>query len=727
MIRNFWILMVIGLSLLASSCKKDVAEGNVETPGGSDAGMEKLIVPTDFNWSVQTDVKLKIGLPADAGSQMHTIEVYNANPFEGGKLLAKGSASATKAFEAAFQVATIAKEIFVLTTNPGRAKTLVAYPVSKQMNIQLGSAPGGMQMQAVMVQTSVSPDCTTDCSATVALTNNGWVTVDNGRTICVRGNNLTFNVTYGTGGGTLRICGTGLSVQNVNNNAGQSNIGIQVTANSSVQFASLNFNNKNQTLTNYGTTTMVNNMAMAGDFTNYGTLITNGDYNINSPNKENAIHLNYGTIRVGSTMNVNAESTMKNEGKIYIQRDLAVNGRGYLENRCLIEVKEVFSNNNLVDNYGYIQVGSRTQLNGNTDYNQYTGAMLLTKDFHHNGRVEGKNGSSLIKTTAETRINGGASVRGFIQYCDQNGVETNNGSFTMGAALGCDLYIAKTDCNTAGNGTPTCPDADNDGVCDADDCFPNDATKAYCNTVPAGTLAFEDNWPWTGDYDMNDLLMEYDYRIITNKDNKVVRVEGNFKLRATGGANQNGFAIEFPVLRGSVTNVTGGTLEAGQPNAVVVLFTNMRNEMRSWNTFRNQALIPEVPYTIAFDVANGPDLSSFGLSMYNPFIWNNGRAGGRGFETHLPGKQPTALANTAIFGTGRDGTVPGTATTYVTKVGRLPWALHIPVRFDYPVEKVDINNAYLRFGAWATSGGTQHPDWYLNLSGNRVESNLFIW
>lgn len=63
----------------------------------------------------------------------------------------------------------------------------------------------------------------------------------------------------------------------------------------------------------------------------------------------------------------------------------------------------------------------------------------------------------------------------------------------MGTALGCDLYIAKTYCNTQYNGTPACPDAYNDGVCNADDCFANDATKAHCNTVPDGMLAFEDN------------------------------------------------------------------------------------------------------------------------------------------------------------------------------------------------------------------------------------------
>jgi hypothetical protein len=28
---------------------------------------------------------------------------------------------------------------------------------------------------------------------------------------------------------------------------------------------------------------------------------------------------------------------------------------------------------------------------------------------------------------------------------------------------------------------------------------------------------------------------------------------------------------------------------------------------------------------------------------------------------------------------------------------------------------------------WVQSGGTQYPDWYKNLRGYRVESNVFVW
>ena len=222
----------------------------------------------------------------------------------------------------------------------------------------------------------------------------------------------------------------------------------------------------------------------------------------------------------------------------------------------------------------------------------------------------------------KTTINGGGLITNAIQVCDNNGIETNNGSIAGGASLGCGLYIPVSACNPEGNGTPSCPDSDNDGVCDANDCYPNDANKAYCNAIATGTLAYEDQWPYVGDYDMNDVVVTYNYNIVTNSNNQVVRVEANYVLKATGGSYNNGFAIQFPVERSKVSGVTGATLEAGQSKAVLVLFTDMRTQMNGWNTYKNSGSSPYVNYTVSFDITNGPSLAAFGLSAYNPFIWN---------------------------------------------------------------------------------------------------------
>ncbi|MFY8020767.1 MAG: LruC domain-containing protein [Bacteroidia bacterium] len=270
---------------------------------------------------------------------------------------------------------------------------------------------------------------------------------------------------------------------------------------------------------------------------------------------------------------------------------------------------------------------------------------------------------------------------------------------------------------------PVCEDEDKDGIEDGDDDYPTDANKAFNNPTGTGSIAFEDQWPSTGDYDLNDLVVNYNYNVITNASNKVVRVEGNLTLRATGGSFQNGFGVQFPVERSKVSGVTGATLEAGQTNAVLILFDNMRTQMTNWNTVRTGGTSPVVNYNIAFNVSNGPSLSTFGLSCYNPFIWNGSM--GRGYEIHLAGKLPTNLANTSVFGTNRDGSNLGTGDTYVSKNNRLPWAIQTPANFSYPVEKADINTAYTKFASWVVSGGTLFTDWYNNTSGYRNAENIY--
>ena len=63
--------------------------------------------------------------------------------------------------------------------------------------------------------------------------------------------------------------------------------------------------------------------------------------------------------------------------------------------------------------------------------------------------------------------------------------------------------------------------------------------------------------------------------------------------------------------------------------------------------------------------------------------------------------------------------------SYYKTGNNLPWAIEIPVSFDYPYEKVDILQTHLKFGEWATAGGESFQDWYLDKAGYRNESNIY--
>ena len=253
-------------------------------------------------------------------------------------------------------------------------------------------------------------------------------------------------------------------------------------------------------------------------------------------------------------------------------------------------------------------------------------------------------------------------------------------------------------------------DSDGDLVPDNLDDFPNNPEMAYNNFSSPNTgttTAFEDNWPLMGDFDMNDLVILSKYNIITDAKNKVVKVIGDFSLFISLSSYDNGFGVEFPISRNLVNNISGGTLEIGQTNAVVILFTNSHKELAS--------VPPGSPktYTISFNVLNGPTLNQFGTD-YNPFLLNF--KGNSRREVHLIGKSPTSLADLTVFGTFHDNSSVAAARYYITHTG-LPYAINIPsASFDYPDEGIDIGTIYLHFIEWAQSGGAIYRDWYSNLA-----------
>lgn len=296
------------------------------------------------------------------------------------------------------------------------------------------------------------------------------------------------------------------------------------------------------------------------------------------------------------------------------------------------------------------------------------------------------------------------------------------------------IFYAKSNPVTAISSNNVLPitnfvDTDNDGIADNLEDYPNDANKAYNNYYPSvngvASVAFEDQWPSKGDYDLNDLVVDYRYNIITNANNNVVKLIGKFKPRAAGGVYKNGFAIEFPSNRSNIANMSGANLELLQTKAVAVLFNNSRVKFNNqFNTKPGETYQNVDTITISFDLVNPISLNNFGLGSYNPFIYVDEAGKGRGFEIHLAGKTPTNLVNNNIFGTSSDATNLGTGVYYKTK-NNLPYAINIPQSFAYPKEKIQVINAYNFFGTWATSGGNQKSDWYLNTAGYRQVPNIY--
>ncbi len=300
---------------------------------------------------------------------------------------------------------------------------------------------------------------------------------------------------------------------------------------------------------------------------------------------------------------------------------------------------------------------------------------------------------------------------------------------------------------------PTIQDADGDGVADADDAFPNDPFKAYKTFSPIenhfSSLAFEDLWPSKGDFDFNDVVIDYNSVLISNAQNQVVEVDYQFKVRAIGASFHNGFGFELRninpnairnvsgtnVQPGSIYSIAANGTENGQNNACIIAIGDVFDVLPyPGGNFTGVNTTVGAPYATPQIVnvkltfmengvpgASGAvNISQMGSSVFNPFIIVNQV---RGKEVHLPDYTPTNLANTALFATIDDDSNPGIGRYYRTK-NNLPWAIKTYESFQYPIEKAEVTKAYTKLIDWVISNGTLFTDWDTNTA---YRDNAFIY
>lgn len=274
-------------------------------------------------------------------------------------------------------------------------------------------------------------------------------------------------------------------------------------------------------------------------------------------------------------------------------------------------------------------------------------------------------------------------------------------------------------------------DSDGDGISDNFDDYPTDPARAFNNYFPSktsvGTLAFEDLWPGKGDYDFNDMVIDYNFNQVTNGQNKVVEIKAKLILKAMGASYKNGFGIQMPISPSLIQSVTGTDLreniitlsangtEAGQSKATIIAFDNGYNLLpypgypsMGVNTTPGATYVTPDTLNLLIKLTTPTALNTIGTPPYNPFLFVNEQ---RNHEIHLVNHAPTDLADMTLFGTSQDDSNPLTGRYYVTK-NNLSWAIDVAGPFEYAVEKSEITKPYTKFVQWGESGGTSYFDWY---------------
>lgn len=231
---------------------------------------------------------------------------------------------------------------------------------------------------------------------------------------------------------------------------------------------------------------------------------------------------------------------------------------------------------------------------------------------------------------------------------------------------------------------------------------PSNVTTTY-----KGTLAYEDQWPAQGDYDMNDVMLTYQstlYRNVANS--KIYKIVDEFIPLHSGGTYICGFGYQLHNLAPDrvrsieVSGPAGWKVETGQSHPTVILFDNMKSVL-------NQK------FTVTIELADvEPDQVT---PPYNPFIFVNGRSR----EVHLVNYAPTDKADKSLFNTEADMSNVNAGIYYITRYGEevdiMPFAINLPtLDFGIPTESVKIYDTYPGFIDWVKSKGASNQNWYKN-------------
>jgi len=261
-------------------------------------------------------------------------------------------------------------------------------------------------------------------------------------------------------------------------------------------------------------------------------------------------------------------------------------------------------------------------------------------------------------------------------------------------------------------------DADEDGIPDNFDEFPQDASLAFIQKYPPKgnyAITFEDLYPNLGDYDFNDFIAFYNIKQYLNADNKIVKMEIDTKATARGAGynheyylrikqltesngnfkvdylNENGLLLSdtgiIPFQKDITLPIYKPTRDAFESDSKNFSFTNTRIEDPYFKGRTTKATITFASPTTPINLAIAP---------YDPYLYVKNT----GYDVHLMGETPME--------TSKD---PVELSNFKDSSG-YPWALLVPIDWNHPIEYVNIKTAYPNYSLWVENQGTDYLDWY---------------
>ena len=238
--------------------------------------------------------------------------------------------------------------------------------------------------------------------------------------------------------------------------------------------------------------------------------------------------------------------------------------------------------------------------------------------------------------------------------------------------------------------------------------------------VTEGVYAFEDLWPAQGDYDMNDVVVDFKHEREMTRNNTTE----NFKTIYQ--------TFYLTTYQNYVTLVSGLALKLNtkkKPTSIVMKKIASGSDDEETVTFENDGSIyyltndvkAELGTTYILELFYKDGVGKDDLASVEPFIFRK-EANDQEWEVHIPYEAPTAKMDFSYFGKGDDASKVSDNIFFV-RSGNYPFAFYLAgVNIDAfkdtillrANESKMIDKLYPDFLDWSLSKGTEKPQWYLS-------------
>lgn len=230
-----------------------------------------------------------------------------------------------------------------------------------------------------------------------------------------------------------------------------------------------------------------------------------------------------------------------------------------------------------------------------------------------------------------------------------------------------------------------------------------------------GVYAFEDRWPYLADYDMNDVMVNYEQDQVFKSGNVKTQI---FRLTTYQNyvSDLSGLAVRFNFKTKPSTIVMKKIL----PGSDEVVNCSFTKDAEAY--YLTDDVKANLGTTYIFEVTYGSPQKLSNLAEIEPFIYRD--EDDRRWEVHLPNEAPTSNMDMSYFGTGDDKSNPAEGKYYVCQ-GDYPFAFYLSnAKIEYfqnttlkpENESKPMGNFFPQFLEWSTSKGKRNADWYLHPS-----------